>query len=393
MWSASPNCSDGAGLRVAQVMSADRPREGVIPSGARASELALRGPLAASGAPHGQIAIAGASASGASGGIAIEGPAGGPFTRLALASGFSAPFAVARGYLGDVALAAPPRGGTRAGPLLLHVERFFGHAFTRNVRAGAGAESVQALALALDYRTDALVVWAHDGALYAHDLPGKGAARPVQRLAAVDSHVSIAALLSDDYRGIIVWSEQRGQQTSVYFDQSAVGVHFGAPKLLERFTDADGLSAPAGSPRLIRLSNEGVMAAWAGVAAGHWVVRTAAFDQHGIGPPSTIAAPHGDALLCDLAPGPASEALVLWVEPQPGEGGRPDLQREAILAARGIDARPRRTIFGAPEEVAPPGAYGEATVAIDPNSDRALAVWRAEGGALQYAVRSSAATP
>ena len=253
---------------------------------------------------------------------------------------------------------APPRGGARTGALALHVERYFGGAFTRNQRAGAGREPPQA----------------------------------IQRVAtAVGSHVSITAILSDDYRGIIVWSEQHGPLTSVYLDQSAVGVRFGAPKLLERFRNADGLSAPAASPRLIRLSNESVMLAWAGVEAGHWVVRTAAIDQRGIGARGTIAAPDADALLCDLAAGPADDALLLWVVPQTGEGGAPDLQREALLAARGSDVRPRRTVFAAPEQVAAPGPYSEPSLALDPDSDRALAVWRSEASALQYAVRSAGA--
>lgn len=394
VWSASATCDSGAGARVAQVNSADLPRAGVSPTSAAGQALALTAPLAVSGAPHGLIAIAGTAADDPGVGRAIEGPAGGPFTVLAPTAGFSAPFALARGYLGDVALAAPSHSTRGAGgALALHVERYFGASFTRNQRVAARAGALQALAVALDYRTDALVAWAHAGALYVRALPGRGPARPLQRLARVGSHLSVAAILSDDYRGIVVWSEQRGTQTSVYLDQSAVGLRFGAPQLLERFQDADGLSAPAGSPRLIRLSNESVMLAWAGVAAGHWVVRAASIDQHGVGTPSTIAAPGTDALLCDLAPGPAGDALVMWAEPQQREGAGPDLAEESLFAARGVNERPRRAIFEAPEEVAPPGELSEVSLALDPASDRALAVWRSEGGALQYAVRSAGAEP
>lgn len=361
---------------------------GSAPGGSNGKLPALRAPLLAAAAPHGEIAIAGAAASGREA-AAIQGRAGGHFAPLAPASGFTAPFAASTAWLGDLALAAPARGGSGAGALLLHVERYFAHAFVRNQPIDAAAGSVGALTIALDYRTDALVAWEHGGGLYARELPGKYAPEAIQRIASVGSHVGVAALASDDNRGILAWSEQRGAQTSVYLDQSAVGVRFGTPRLLESFHDPAGPAPAASAPLLIRLSNESVMLAWPGVASGRWVVRTAAIDQHGVGPPSTIAAPSGDALLCDLAPGPDAEALVLWSEPQQGEGGAPETRRQAIFAARGIDAAPRHTIFGAPEEVAPPGPNSEAALAIDPASDRALAVWHNGAGALQYALRDA----
>ncbi len=391
VWGAAASCSGGAGARLATLTRLDLPRAGAPPRSPDGSVLAP--PVLASAAtPHGEIAILGAPA-GPSGGELIQGPAGGAFTPRARGSGFSTPLAHDTAGLGDLAIAAPPRGGPRSGPLRLHIERWYSHGFDRNEAVSARAGTVGALAVALDYRTDALLAWEQDGTLYARELPGRGAPQAIQRVASVGTDIDLAALLSDDYRGILAWSEQRGGHTSVYFDQSSVGVRFGAPKLLERFQDPAGAapaaSAPASAaPRLIRLSDESVMMAWEGAVAGRWVVHTAAIDQHGIGAPSTIAAADGDALLCGLAAGPDSEALVLWSEPQPGTGGQPDMQEEAIFAARGVDARPRRTIFGAPEEVAAPGPNVEATVAFDPASDRALAVWRQGTSALQYALRA-----
>ena len=96
-----------------------------------------------------------------------------------------------------------------------------------------------------------------------------------------------------------------------------------------------------------------------------------------------------DALLSDLEPGPDGEALALWSEAQPTAGGRLDARRQALFAARGIDAFPGQTIFGQPEQLAPPGPNEDATVAFDPASDRALALWRGEGGAVDYAIRAS----
>ncbi len=120
------------------------------------------------------------------------------------------------------------------------------------------------------------------------------------------------------------------------------------------------------------------MLAWAGSAAGHWVVRTAPVDLNGVGDAGTIAAPGADALLADLAAGPDGDALVLWTEPLPTAAGPPDIERQAIFAARGFDDSAAHGMFDAPEQVAPPAPVSDATVALDPDSDRAMAVWQGE---------------
>ena len=74
-------------------------------------------------------------------------------------------------------------------------------------------------------------------------------------------------------------------------------------------------------------------------------------------------------------------------------GARVDLQRQAIFAARGFDAYPGRTVFGAAEQVATPAAVTDATVALDPASDRALALWRGEGARVEYAIRTGPSGP
>jgi len=327
---------------------------------------------------------------GTGGGAPIQGPAGGPFAPLSGPASSPAPLAVTNAYLGDVAMAAPSPGGH----LKVEVERFFARAFDRSAAVSSGdGHSARALTLAMDFRSDAFAVWAEGGSIYARDMPAKGPAHPIQRLGPAEGQVRIASLLSDDNRAIVAWTEEVHGETSIYVDRSAVGVRFGLPALLERFPDPDGLPSPAGSPRLVRLSSESVMMAWGGAAAGHWVVRTAAVDLQGIGAPSTIGAPGGDALLADLATGPDGDGLVLWTQPQLSPDGRPNLQSQAIFAARGFDSFPKQTIFGHPEEVAPPGPNSDATVALDPANDDGLALWRGEGGALQYAIRTPSSTP
>ena len=152
----------------------------------------------------------------------------------------------------------------------------------------------------MDYRSEVLAVWVQGGTLYARLLPGQGAARPAERLARVGAHPHIAALLSDDGRAIVAWSEQRGARTSVYIDRSGSGVRFRAAELLERFEDPDGLTAPAASPSLVRLSSESVMLAWAGASAGHWVVRTASV-VHERGGTSSARSPRRERTFCSAA--------------------------------------------------------------------------------------------
>jgi hypothetical protein len=198
----------------------------------------------------------------------------------------------------------------------------------------------------------------------------------------------VAALLSDDGRAIVMWSTATASRTSVYLDQSGSGVRFGAPRLLESSPAADGLAAPAGSPQLIRLSSESVMAAWAGVQEGHWVLRAAPIDQNGLRLVSTITATQGDALLGALAPGPRGEAVILWTEPATGPDGRPEPARQSLLAARGVEVAPGAAHFDPAELIAAPGPVSDPAIAIDPASDLAVAAWLGEGGSIRTSERS-----
>jgi hypothetical protein len=391
VWGDSAHCPGGEGARVAALDAQDEPLTPATPRTAAGQPLAPEGTLLASGAPHGQILIVGSAPGSAHDALVIQGAAAGPFAALEPAGGASAPIALATGYLGDVALASPPAGS--AG-LATHVERFFAHSFVRNVSGRTATTApMHALTLAMDFRSEVLAVWQQGAAMYARLVPNRGAPRSIQRLASVGSHLQIAAVLSDDERGIVAWSEQRGDQTSVYIDRSAPGVRFATPQLLGRFRDPDGLPAPAASPALVRLSSESVMLAWAGEAAGHWVVHTAPIDLNGVGDAGTIAAAGTDALLAHLAAGPAGDAIVLWTEPSPTAAGAPDTARQAIFAARGFDVPGAHGMFGAAEQVAPPAPVSNATVAIDPDSDRAIAVWRGEADAVEYSLRAVETVP
>jgi hypothetical protein len=59
----------------------------------------------------------------------------------------------------------------------------------------------------------------------------------------------------------------------------------------------------------------------------------------------------------------------------------------ALLAARGIDAAPGRTLFGPLQLVAPPGPVSGATAAVEPGTDRAIVAWRGPAGAIEYSLQ------
>jgi hypothetical protein len=250
----------------------------------------------------------------------------------------------------------------------------------------------------MDYRSDAIAAWAQDGSIWAADVPQHAAARPAVRLGPAGSAPHIAALLSDDNRAIVMWTDRSQGRTRVWLDYSASGPRFDRPRLLERFSDPPGPTEPPGSPQLVRLSSEGVMTAWAGVVEGRWVVRTAPIDQHGLGKVGTIAAAGADLLLYALAPGPEGDAVALLGEPRaqfaagipapPGQSGRSTADAVMLLAARGTEPA-GRTSFSALETVGEAPEQSGATVAVEPGSDRAVAAWKGAGGRIFYSLRNT----
>jgi len=69
------------------------------------------------------------------------------------------------------------------------------------------------------------------------------------------------------------------------------------------------------------------------------------------------------------------------------------MARQALFAARGSDLAATHTAFDEPEQVAPPAPLSDATVAFDPDSDRAVAVWRGEAAAIEYSIRATTLEP
>ncbi len=391
VWGAGPRCPRHARVLIAAIGSNDVPLAPAPPRAAGEGELALQGPLEVAAGPHGDIVIAGSSPAGAAPvGHFTEGRATGPFSHQVATDGPARPVALATAYLDDVAIASPMLDDSHVHDIVLRVQRHWESAFAAPAAVGSpGAGPVEALRVALDYRSDALVLWQARGAIYARYLPASGSAHPIERLGAAGPQSRIAALLSDDDRAIVAWTDHATNHTSIYLDISAPGEHFGRPRLLETFSDPDGLPPPSASPSLVRLSSETVMIAWAGSAEGHWVVRTAPVYTNGTQVIDTISAAGTDALLAALAPGPRDETLVLWTEPQRTAQGLANTAQQAIFAARGTYAHPGVSVLGAPEQLASAGPNGDPVVAVDPDSDRAVAVWNRADGTIEYSVRAA----
>jgi hypothetical protein len=416
LWSAPRGCAAGAAADEAvgaTLVSED------LPSAARALAAGagdLAEIAAAAGTATGQVVAVGR---GHSSGALAEGRSVGAFAAARPLGGPAAPVAASNSYLGDVAIASPVRTRESSWAIAVRTQRHYGETLgpVRLVPAGPGP--LAAVAVAMDYHAQILLVWASDAGVYAHEIPPSGvAAQPTQKLGSLgpgSSDPELRALLSDDGHAIVAWRSQSaapggGQTTTIALSVSGGALAFGAPRLLERFHDPGGFIPPAGSLRLLRLSSEAVMIAWTGVSAGHYVVRASPVSlRRGAWAPVRISGQTGGsagglagsnhsrtsiAMLGDLVAGPDAEALALWRTAPPLANGAPNPRRWTIEAARGHYAGRGEVSFGSPETVAPAGRNGSPAAAVDPGTGRTVAAWvTLAGGAgvgeIAYAVRAA----
>jgi hypothetical protein len=187
---------------------------------------------------------------------------------------------------------------------------------------------------------------------------------------------------------MVVWSSTDTQpagppRTRIHVDLSAAGVRFGAPRLLASYLDPARAGERPGSLALVRLSSENVVLAWTAAEGGRYVVRAAPAVFAATRPTTLLSGPSRDAVLADLAPGPAAEAVALWSSPAGASAA--GTHGSELWAARTFIARGDRLLSGGRARIAAAGANGAASVAVDPRSDRAVAVWRTQGARPQIA--------
>ncbi len=355
------------------------------------------GIAAATGTAFGQVLVAGPARE-ASGAL-VEGRVAGSLQPAGALGGPPAPVAAFSAFLGDalvVSLAPRPAGWD----LAVRIQRHYSETPSAPRLLPAGPDRPSALAAAMDYRGDVLVVWARAGGVYARVLAESGALEPTQKLGDSAPDPELRASISDDGRAIVAWRSQTSvpagdASTSIALDISGPRTRFDRPRIVERFRDPPGSAPSPGSLRLVRLSSEAVMIAWTGLDAGRYVVRASPVSlRRGAWAPVTISASGADAELDELVSGPRADALALWSTAPRLPSGALDPAQRAILAARGHYAGPGRVVFGAPEPIAPPGPNGAPTAAFDPRSDRALAAWVAFVGSrfprIVYSLRGAA---
>jgi hypothetical protein len=337
------------------------------------------GGLAAVGASEGRVAIAATlRGNGSSPALALlQGRATQPLGAGTLLSGKGPLFSLAHAYLGDAAVASVQPGVA----IEVRVERYFRSGFEQPLRIAIGAARVSALAATMDYRSDVLVAWQQNGAIYAHMLRASGRAEPTQRVGTSAPGPQLQALVSDNDHGMIAWSSgdgpAPGARTSVRIAFSGAGVRFADSRLVASFADPEGAGHAPGSLALARLSTENVMLAWTDAEAGHYVVRAVPAVFAGTHPAARLSDPARQSVLDSLAPGPAGEAVALWSSSAGGSAFDPS--RNELWAARTFVERHGRVGVGAPEIVAPAGPNAAPSLAVDPASDHPVAAWLISG--------------
>ena len=394
-WASAPNaCEPGSArpdrwaVSVAALGSDDRARLTGTPSfdGRAGTE------LSAVGATLGRIALVAANVGAASAGSAaavLQGRAADAARWASVTLGSNAPPALARAYLGDVAIAS-----VRPGPAIaVSVERHFQSEFGAPRLVPIAAGPVTALTATMDYRADVLLAWQQNGAIYAHMLRQSGRRDSTQRVGPSGPDPQIQAVVSDNDHGMIAWSstDSPGRSTAgtrIYLALSAAGVRFGQPRRLASFADPQRVGATPGSLALERLSTENVMLAWTLAEHGHYVVRAAPAVFAASRPTTRLSDPNSQSILAALAPGPAAEAIALWRTAPPLGDGALDMRRAELWTARTAIRPHAHVVLRAPERIAAAGPYLAPTVAVDPSNDRPVAAWltATEPARVEYAV-------
>lgn len=397
VWASAPSCDPASASSVSLSVAAlgARGRATVVRTRSLGASAATG--LTSVGGPLGRVVVSagllGAGFARLSGrGAVLQGRATAPFGSPTPLVARDMPPALTRAYLGDVAIATVTPGQAIA----VRVQRYFQHSFASPKLIPIPAGRVTALTATMDYRSDVLIAWQQNGAIYAHMLRASGRPERTQRVGASAPDPQLRALVSDNDHGMVAWSTDdvaNGSQsrTRDYVALSDAGVRFTRPRLLASFADPARVGLRPGSLALVRLSTENVLLAWTDAEHGHYVVRAAPAVFAAARGGALVSDPRGQGVLADLAPGPSREAVVLW-SAAPG-GGAFDPSRAELWAARAVIAPHSRPAVSARERIAPAGPTVDASVAVDPANDRAVAAWLTRGShpSIDYASSSGAA--
>jgi hypothetical protein len=340
-------------------------------------------PLYALGTSEGEIiTVAGASGTNVLGGpeaVAADGFAAGSVDTLRPLGGSDSLVATMNGFIGDADVATITGDGSGS-EIVVRAQRHYARSFSgrRYIRLGPGA--VTALALGMDYRADRLVVWAQDGSVWARYITNDGRIGERQLLGPSGYDAQISAVLSDDHRAFVIWTDEPKPGVSgtaqVLLAHSGFGPRFHGTQTLASFPEPAGLRLTAGSVGAERLSDEGVVLLWPAMSDGNLEVEAAGATTSGVEPPSTLSVPNQDVRLGAVATGPANEIVVLLEVAPRGAVGF-DQSRQELLATRSNVVRaPTGLGFGPLVELAAAGPNDDPSVSVDPATDTAVAAWQ-----------------
>jgi hypothetical protein len=378
-----------------------------LPSVPRAIILGQRlvGPLVAATTAAGQVvAIVGENnglSDGASEALIGEGFAGSLPTLRPL-GGPARLVATADGYIGDTDVVSAARTSSGRQVIELRQQRHYATSFANPVALDEGVEPITALAVSMDFRADSLVLWAQAGEVHAQWITNAGRVFPAQVLGPGGYAPQMAGVLSDNNHAFAMWTDEPppgvSGETRIYLEYSGSSVRYpsdvafsSTPSTLTTFTEPPAQRLTPGSIALVRMTpSEGVLAAWTLVQHGSYVVDAASLVSTHALPAATLSQPGTDLRLAALATGPHDDAVAV-LERAPRDASGFDTAQQAILAARTVPGGPGGIAFEKPTQLAAAGSNSAPSVAIDPDSDRAVVAWQTMVGGLPtiaYAVRS-----
>jgi hypothetical protein len=401
MWiGGAPSCNGGAGaastLDSATLHSDDQPS---IPRAVVAGHDVV-GPLHAASTTAGQLVAvtgdAGLAADGRPGALMAEGLAGGELHKLAPLGGPAGPVATADGYIGDadIVSTATALGGEQL--IELREQRHYATAFGRPVVLAEGFAPITTVAVGMDFRGDSIVLWAQAGEVHAQWVTNAGEAYAPQVLGPAGYAPQLAAVLSDNNHAFVMWTDEPAPGTDglarIYLEHSANNVTFGpTPAALATFAEPLEQRLTPGSIALMRLTpSEGVLAAWTAVVDGSYVVQAAGLTSTRVLAPATVAQSGSDLRLATIASGPDDDYVAV-LESAPRAATGFDTSEQQILAARSAPGGPGGVNFETPTVLAGPGQNSAPSVAVDPDTDRAVVVWQTVAAglpAVAWAVRT-----
>jgi hypothetical protein len=360
------------------------------------------GPLESATTTAGQlVAVAGDPADAVGGRPEVllgEGLAGGVLPVLVPLGGPDSPVATADGYIGDadVVSTATSLGGDQL--IELRQQRHYARSFAPAITLEEGFAPITELTVGMDFRGDSIVLWAQGGEVHAQWITNDGNVYAAQLLGPAGYAPALAAVLSDNDHAFVMWTDEpppgRIGEARIFLEHSGNNVALPvAPQLLAEFTEPAAQRLGPGSIALVRVTpSEGVLAAWTLIANGNYEVQAAGLTSSQVLPAATIAEPGVDLRLAALAAGPQNDYVAV-LEAAPRSASGFDTSQQAILAARSVPGGPGGVAFEAPTQLAAPGFNSAPSVAIDPDSDRAVVVWQTVVGgvpAVAYAVRTGA---